>query len=218
MQLGLLLDGVGRESRQQRTATGQDAQRRTQRGAAQHGGQHALEVFLGREQARDLGGEHLALILGTGQVGNDLSVAEHAHGDGDEAQAVGQLRNVEAVARHARVDVGAHQAQQQADQDHADGLEQRARSQYHGTDETEDHQREVFGRAELERDLRQRRRKRGKDQRAHAARKERAQPRGRERGPATPLLGHLVPIDHSDHGRRLAGQVDQDGGGRAAVL
>ncbi len=33
--------------------------------------------------------------------------AEHAHRDDHEADAVGELGNVEAEARHARVDVGA---------------------------------------------------------------------------------------------------------------
>ncbi|MNV45341.1 hypothetical protein D3C71_1371340 [compost metagenome] len=218
MQLGLLLDGVGRESRQQRTATGQDAQRRTQRGAAQHGGQHALEVFLGREQARDLGGEHFALVVRTREVGNDFAVAEHAHGDGHEADAVGEFRHVEAEARDTRVHVGTDQAQQQAQHDHRDRLEQRTRCQHHGTDQAQDHQREVFGWAELEGQLGQRRCEGGKNERADATCEERAQAGRGERRTCTALARHLVAVDHGHHRRRFAGQVHQNGGGRAAVL
>ena len=37
-------------------------------------------------------------------------------------------------------------------------------------------------------------------------------------GPAWPFLRHLVAVDGGDGGRALAGEVDEDGGGRAAVL
>ena len=37
-------------------------------------------------------------------------------------------------------------------------------------------------------------------------------------GPARPCLGHLVAVDRRDHARTFARQVDQDRGGRAAVL
>ena len=53
------------------------------------------------------------------QVHDDFAIAEDAHGNHDEADAVGELRNVEAETRHAGVDVGAHQAHQQAQKDHA---------------------------------------------------------------------------------------------------
>ena len=59
---------------------------------------------------------------------------------------------------HAGIDVGADQAEQQAQDDHGDRLQHRAVRQHHGRDQAEHHQREIFGRAELERDLRQRRR------------------------------------------------------------
>ena len=53
------------------------------------------------------------------EVADDLAEAEHAHRDRHEADAVGQLGDAEAVARDARVDVGADDAAQQPDEDHA---------------------------------------------------------------------------------------------------
>jgi hypothetical protein len=97
-------------------------------------------------------------------------------------------------------------------------LEQRARGQHHGADQAQHHQREVLGRAELEGHFGQRRRKGRQDQRAHAAGKERAQAGRRQRRPGPALARHLVAVDHGHHRRRFARQVDQNGGGRAAVL
>jgi hypothetical protein len=71
--------------------------------------------------------------------------------------AVGQFRDVEGEARDARVDVGADQAEQQAEHDHADRLDQRAGGQHDRADQAEHHQREVLGRPELERQFDQRR-------------------------------------------------------------
>ncbi|MDH6592308.1 hypothetical protein M2165_002197 [Variovorax sp. TBS-050B] len=214
----LLLERVRGEGRQQRAAARQDAERAAQRGAAQHRGDHVAEVLARREQARHLGREHLALLLGLGEVGDDLAVAEHAHRHRDEAHAVGEFGNVEGIARHARVDVGADEADQEAQHDHADRLQQRAGGQHHRADQAQHHEREVLGGTELEGQFGQRGREGRKHQRAHAAREEGAEARRRERGAAPPLLGHLVAVDHRHHGGRLARQVDQDRGGRAAVL
>jgi hypothetical protein len=123
-----------------------------------------------------------------------------------------------AEARHAGVHVGAHQSQQQAQHDHGDRLEQRARGQHHGADQAQDHQREVFGRAELEGHLGQRRGKGRQDQGAHATCKERAQAGRGQRRARPPLARHLVAVDHGHHRRRFARQVDQNGGGGATVL
>ncbi len=92
----------------------------------------------------------VALVL---EIGDDLAEAEHAHGDDDEADAVGELRQAERVARDAGVDVGADQPEQEPDHDHGAGVQERAAGQHDRGDETEHHQREVFGRAELQRHI-----------------------------------------------------------------
>ena len=177
-----------------------------------------MKSSFGGHQARHLGGEHFALVFRLGQVGNDFAVAEHTHGDHDEADTVGQFGNVEAEAGHARVHVGTDHAHQQAQHDHGNGFEQRARSQHHGADQAQGHQREVLGRAELEGNFRQRRREGRQDHGAHATGEERAHACGSESGSRSPLARHLVAVDHGHHGRGFTRQVHQNGGGRATVL
>ena len=57
----------------------------------------------------------------------------------------------------AGLEVGADGRQQHADQDHRDRLEHRAARQHDGEHQAEHHQREIFGRAEQQRDAGQRR-------------------------------------------------------------
>ena len=97
-------------------------------------------------------------LLARLEVGDDLGEAEQPHRDRDEADAVGQLRNAEGEARDAGIDVGADDAEQQAEHDHRDRLEQRAVRQHDGADQAQHHQRKIFGRAELQRELGERRR------------------------------------------------------------
>ena len=90
--------------------------------------------------------------------------------------------------------------------------------EHDGGDQAEHHQREVLGRAELERDLGERRREGRDDHRRERAGDERAEGRDGERRAGAALARHLVAVDAGHHRRRLAGQVDQDRGRRAAVL
>ena len=108
--------------------------------------------------------------------------------------------------------------EQQAEHDHRDRLEQRAVRQHDGADQAQHHQREVFGRAELERELGQRRRDGRDDDRGDAAGEERAERRDRQRRAGLALARHLVAVEAGDHRRRLARHVDQDRRRRAAVL
>ncbi len=99
-----------------------------------------LEVDSRGPQPLHVRRKDLALAFVSAQVADDFAVTKHTHGDDDETNAVGQLRHVKTEARHTRVDVGAHQPQQQAEQNHANGFEQRARRQHHGTNQAQDHQ------------------------------------------------------------------------------
>jgi hypothetical protein len=54
---------------------------------------------------------------------------------------------------------------------------------------------------------------------SNRAGKERADGRDRKAAaPARPFLRHLVAVDRGDGGRGFTGHVDEDGGGRAAIL
>jgi len=80
------------------------------------------------------------------------------------------------------------------------------------------HQREVFRRAELQRDARERRRRERDQQRGDATGEEGAERGDAQRRSGAALTRHLVAIDGGDNRGCLAGDVDQDGRGRAAVL
>ena len=71
----------------------------------------------------------------------------------------------------AGIDVGADQPEQQAEHHHGDRLAQRAARQHHRADQAEHHQREIIGRAELQRDLGERRREQRDHQRRERSRR-----------------------------------------------
>ena len=102
--------------------------------------------------------------------------------------------------------------------DHGERMQQRAVRQHDRGDKPEHHQREILGRAELQRDFGERRGEQRDQQRADGAGEERADRRGGQRraGPALPR--HLVAVERGDDGGRFARQVDEDRRGRAAVL
>ena len=156
---------------------------------------------------------------GCSTIAHDLDDAEQPHDQRQKADAVEQLGDAEGVARGAGIHVGAAQAEQQADEDHGDGLEQRAVRHHHRRQQAEHHQREIFGRGEL---LARMRRASGakaaSEQRPDAAGEERAERGDGERGAGAALARHLVAVEAGDDRRRLARHVDQDGGGRAAIL
>ena len=97
-------------------------------------------------------------------------------------------------------------------------LEHRALGEHDREDQAEHHQREVFGRAEQQREAGQRRTERGHQHGGDAAGEERADGGDGERRAGAALLGHLVAVEAGDHRRRFTWNVDQDRRGRAAVL
>jgi hypothetical protein len=109
-------------------------------------------------------------------------------------------------------------AEQQAEHDHPDRLQQRTRREHDGADQAQHHQREVFGRTELEGEFGQRRRKRGDQNRCDAAGEERADRRDRRaRGPRDPGAPSGSRRDRS-RPKTIHPAVDQNRRGRAAVL
>ncbi len=213
----LLLERIGPERREQRAAARQDAEQRAEGRAAQDRHHDALEVFAARHQAGDLRHGDFA-VHRIAEIGDDLADAEHAHGQDDEVQPVAEFRNVEAVARHAGIDVRTDEAEQEAEQDHAERMQQRAVRQHDGGDEAEHHQREIFGRPEFQGNAGERRCEQHDDQGRDRAGEERADGGGGERRARTALTRHLVAVERGDDGRTLARQVDEDRRGRAAIL
>ena len=139
----------------------------------------------------------LSLLL---QVDQDFSKPEHPHRNLRGTEAVGQLWNAEGEARHPRVHVGSDESHQQPEDDHRHRLEQRAVRENDRADQAEDHQREVFRRPELQRQLGHRHREGRQQEDAHATRKEGPEARDRERGAGPALSRHLVTVDAGHRG------------------
>src|SRR5690606_19608457 len=98
----LLFHSVGGKGRQHRTATGQNAQHRTDGRTAQNSTSRFLDFLAARVEAADLRGD-LRAVFTLFKVAQHFGETEHAHGNRGKVDAVLQLRNVESVTRHARV-------------------------------------------------------------------------------------------------------------------
>ena len=112
----------------------------------------------------------------------------------------------------AAVDVGADQAEQQADQHHADRLDHRAVRQHDGGDQAEHHQREIVRRVELLRERGQRRAERRDEHGADAAGEERAERRDRRaprrRGPACAIWWPSMQVTTEDASPGMLTRID----------
>ena len=69
------------------------------------------------------------------EIAHDLGDAKNPHGDNDEIDAITQGRNAKGEALRARGEVGADEAQQEAKQHHAEGLDEGGLRQHDGGDE-----------------------------------------------------------------------------------
>jgi hypothetical protein len=199
-------------------AARQHAERRAERGAAQHGGPGELEVRARRPQPRDLFCDDRAAFLCSREVGDDLAHAEQADRHHREFQAVRERGETERETCAAGIAVGTDEPEQEAEDDHGHGLEHRAMGEHDRGYEAEQHEREIFRRAERLADLGERRREHDDHDRGDRPGKERGKRGDRERGAGASLPRHLMAVDAGDDRGGLTGKVDQDGRGRSAVL
>ncbi len=133
------------------------------------------------------------------EIAHDLAQAEHAHGERDELDAVGQFDDVEGEARRAGIDVLPGEPEQDAEHHHGQRLHHRAGGQRHRGDEAQHHQREIFRCAELQGEIGERRREHREQEGRDRAGEEGAERRGGERRPRPALPRHLVAVDGGDH-------------------
>ena len=105
------------------------------------------------------------------------------------------------------------QPEQQAD----DAAQQRCAEQCRDCREGEDHQREIFRRAEEQGELDEERRQEGDGDRAEGARHEGADRGGRKRRGAAALPGHEIALDRRHDRPGFARRIEQDRGRRAAI-
>ena len=214
---GFLGQRVRRESAQRRTAARQDAKQGTQARALQGEQENALQVRPGWHQALDFcrDGRLLALFF---EVADDFCHAEHTDRHGDKLHAIQQVFEVQGKTGCARIHVGTDRTHQQADDHHANRLDNRPGSQHHRSHQAEHEQRGIFGRPELDRHCRKRRGKQGQDRGGNRPGKERGDGCCRQRQPGPPLPGHLVAVQTGDDRRGFSGNIDQDRGRRTTVL
>ena len=214
----LLLQRIARKRGEHRPATRQNAEQRTQAGAAQNRAPGIVKILAAWPQIFELGAELRARQRRLLEVADDLDDAEQPDHQRHEIDPVPQFGDAEGVARQAAVHIGTDETEQKADQHHADRLDDRAVRQDHRGDEAQHHQRKIVGGVEFLRDRGERRTERRDENGADAAGEERTQCGDRKRRAGAPLLGHLMAVDAGDDGCRLAGNIDQDRCGGAAIL
>ena len=191
----LLLDRIGRERRQHSAAARQNAEDGAQQRAADDRLPGVLEFGWRRPQIAEPRRNRIAMLFGYFKVLDDFDDTEHADDHRQEVEAVPQHRNAERVARRTAVDVGADKAEQKADQNHADGFDDRAMREHDGGDEAKHHQREIVGRVELLGNGRKRRRECADEQVC------RRSPQRMSRAPRRPAPRRRVPASPSDDRR-----------------
>jgi hypothetical protein len=151
-----------------RAVAGQDAEHRADAGRAHHRAEAAPQVLARGQQAPELRDRDVAR-LGVLEVPQDLRDAEHPHREHGEVDPVGQLGDPEGEPLLAGLEVGADRGKEQAEHDHDHRLQHRAAREHHREPQAENHQAEVLGRTEEERQPRERRADRRDDERRHAA-------------------------------------------------
>ena len=113
--------------------------------------------------------------------------------------------------------VEAHHRQEEPDEEDDQPLDDRTAGEGHGQQEPQRRQGEIFGGAEIEGEFGQRRGEEGQADHGNRAGDERSDGGDAQGRARAPFLGHLVAVDAGDDGGRLAGEVQQNGGGRAPV-
>ena len=145
----------------------------------------------------------LGLLL---EIEGDLGDAVDRHRQRDELDAVGEPGLAEGEAADAGIDVGAGEPSSRPSTTMRDRLDHRAARQHDRGDQAAHHQREIFRRAELQRDGGERRRREADQQGRDAAGEERADARRcrapARRGPAAPSAwpSRVVTTDEASPG------------------
>ena len=152
-----------------------------------------------------------------------LADGEQSNSHDDRIDAIEQFRNAEGKARLSGLRIESDRAEEQPEEQRGDPERDRStagRVAQHGRHggKRQNHQGEVVGRRQPERDLHQQRGGEGQSDRADRAGDKRTDRGRRQRLGATAPSRHGVAFDGRHHRSGLAGRVQQDGGRRAAVL
>ena len=185
----LLLDHVGRERRDRRPGARQHAEERAERGAAQDRAERALEVVAASGRGSSPRDVKTWRSSGSPRLPTISPTAKTPDRDHDEADAVRRARRSRSVKRAMpeftsvpTMPSSRPSTTIASDFDHV------AVGEHGGRDKAHQHQREVLGRAELQRHLRERRTEQRDQQRARRCRR-RTSRSPRSRAPARRVPG-----------------------------
>ena len=168
------------------------------------------------EKPLDLSGKDFSLAQDA-EVFQNFGDAEQPHDHGGYADAVGKLQYTESKARRGCDRVQADASQNDAEDRHHQSFGHGFSREISHHGQPHDHEREIFRRAEFEREFGERRREQDKTEDTDGAGDERTKRGYPKRGARPALTGHLITVEAGDDGRCLTGDIQQDGGGRAAI-
>ena len=213
------LERIGGEGGDHRAAAGQDADERADhRAARDRAGAESIRSLRVGIRPVIFACRISRLSARQFEIADDLGEAEDAHGDVGEADAVGEFRDVEGHAPGAGLEVGADHRHQQAGKIMAIALSTEpfasttakirpsTISEKYSAGPNRSARRSAARRAPPPARSRRSRRKTSRWRQWTSA------------GPARPWRRHLMAVEAGDHRRGLARDVDQDRGGRAAIL
>jgi hypothetical protein len=133
-----LFETVGRERRDGRSAARENPERRSDHSSAHHCGERLLEIGQRRPYPRHRLDGH-ARGVGAFEIDHDLSQAEQAHRQRHEADPVEEHVETHGQPVLAGQDVGADDAEENAEHDHAHGFEHRTMREYDRGHQSEQH-------------------------------------------------------------------------------
>ena len=215
----LLLGGVGHERGDGRSGARNQRAEAAEKRAADHRPERQLEIGLRRKHVgdADLGVSHVD-VFGVVDAVHELGDAEHAERQRDDFDAVEQFGDAEGEAGLPGLDVGADDADQQAEHRHRDALERRSLRQRRARQQSDQHQRTHLGGSEFERHLDQERRQENHLGDAEGSADEGGDDGDAERGAALALFGQRKPVQTGHGVRRMARQIEQNRADRSAIL
>ena len=148
---------------------------------------------------------------------HQLGKAVEPDHDRHQRHAFGEFGQAEGKARFAGDGLLADGAEHQPERHRQQRGGQRAAGYARHHHQAAGGERKKFRGAEQDRDIGQQRREHHDADHRQRAADERADRDDGQRGAGAALLGELIAVDRGDHGSGLAGNVEQDRGGRAAI-
>ena len=213
----LLLNGIGTEGGDDRRRTWKDSDEEAEDRSPDDRPERVFPVLeIGQKvfylRRNDLAFHDLLL-----DIGNDLSHAKEAHDGGNQTHSIAEFENTKGQTLGAGDTVHPDGADQQPEDKHHQGLQDRTRGQIDQDNDPKKHQAEILGGSEGQGKFGQRRGNQHETDDRYRSGDER--PKGgnaqRRTGPA--LSGHLIPVQAGDHRGRFPRDVDQDGGRRSSI-